>query len=282
MQDLFDNQSGCQTSQEQSLDKRAFFFQGDSLLLPVNTPDSQIDNGLLFELSKYFKNPDIFDVPELDNSHGAITVVSVPLDAVLPENWKAIPVRSVLSMFSVSGGGNANRIIRACHIAQWRWSSRFCGTCGAKNDDVPMQAQRICPKCGRTEFPRICPAVLVLITDDRNRILLAHNKRFKTGIYSHISGFNEAGETLEETVVREIREEIDIEVKDIVYIKSQPWPFPSSLMLGFKARYSSGTIKVDGEEIEDAKWFTKNDLPNLPAEGSLSRYLINSWNNGTL
>jgi NAD+ diphosphatase len=145
-----------------------------------------------------------------------------------------------------------------------------------------MQAQRICPKCGRTEFPRICPAVIVIITDDENRILLAHNKRFKEGVYSHISGFNEAGETLEETVVREVREEVNIEVKDIVYIKSQTWPFPSSLMFGFKARYLSGTIKPDGEEIEDAKWFTKDNLPGLPGGGSLSLELINNWINGNL
>jgi len=260
------------------LDKRAFFFQGDSLLLPVKTEDSQIEDGLLFELSKNFENPDIFEIPELDGSPNTITVVSVPPAVVLPEDWKTLPVRSIISMFSVSGQ-NANRIIRACHIAQWRHDSRFCGTCGAKNDDVPSQAQRICPKCGRMEFPRICPAVITLITDDKNRILLAHNKRFKTGVYSHISGFNEAGETLEETVVREIYEEVNIEVKDIVYIKSQPWPFPSSLMLGFKARYSSGTIKPDGEEIEDAKWFTRDNLPILPTEGSLSRYLINCWIN---
>jgi len=258
------------------LDKWAFFFQGDSLLLPVDTQDSQINSGLLLELSKKLKNTDIFEIPELDGSPDLITVVSVPTTDVPPEDWKIIPVRSIISMFSVSEQ-NVNRIIRACHIAQWRRDSRFCGTCGAKNDDVPMQAQRICPECGRMEFPRICPAVITLITDDENRILLAHNKRFKAGVYSHISGFNEAGETLEETVIREIREEVSIEVKDIVYIKSQPWPFPSSLMLGFKARYSSGTIKPDGEEIEDAKWFTKDNLPVLPSEGSLSRYLINSW-----
>ena len=263
------------------MERQAFFFQGDSLLLPANTPDSQIEDGLLFELSKKFKNPDIFEISELDGSPNLITVVSVPPTVVLPEDWRTITVRSILSAFSVSGGGSANRIIRACHIAQWRWESRFCGTCGAKNDDVPMQAQRICPECGRMEFPRICPAVITLITDDENRILLAHNKRFKTGVYSHISGFNEAGETLEETVVREIREEVNIKVKDIVYIKSQPWPFPSSLMLGFKARYSSGTIKPDGEEIEDAKWFTKDNMPNLPSEGSLARYLINIWINET-
>ena len=260
------------------MERQAFFFQGDSLLLPVNTPDSQIDSGLLFELSKKFNNPDIFEIPELDGSPNLITAVSVPMTDVLPEDWKTIPVRSIISMFSVSGH-SANRIIRACHIAQWRRDSRFCGTCGAKNDDVPMQAQKICPECGRMEFPRICPAVITLITDNENRILLAHNKRFKAGVYSHISGFNEAGETLEETVVREIREEVNIEVKDIVYIKSQPWPFPSSLMIGFKAHYSSGTINPDGEEIEDAKWFTKDNLPTLPAEGSLSRYLINNWIN---
>ncbi|WP_461257250.1 NAD(+) diphosphatase [Treponema sp. R80B11-R83G3] len=265
------------------MDKLAFFFQGDSLLLPVNAPDSQIEGGLLFELSKYFKNPDIFEIPELDGSANLITVVSVPPALVLSEDWRAIPVRGILSTFSASGGTTgADRIIRACHIAQWRWDSRFCGTCGAKNDDVPMQAQRICPKCGRMEFPRICPAVITLITDNENRILLAHNKKFKAGIYSLISGFNEAGETLEETVAREIREEVSIEVKDIVYIKSQPWPFPNSLMLGFKARYSSGTIKPDGDEIEDAKWFTKDNLPNLPASASLSRYLINNWINQTL
>jgi len=82
---------------------------------------------------------------------------------------------------------------------------------------------------------------------------------------------------LESTVVREIREEVSIEVSDITYVKSQPWPFPSSLMIGFKARYLSGTVKPDGDEIEDAAWFTKDNLPELPAEGSLSRYLINSW-----
>jgi len=127
------------------------------------------------------------------------------------------------------------------------------------------------------EFPRICPAVIVLITDDKNRILLAHNKRFREGLYSHISGYNEAGETLEETVVREVFEEVGINVSDIKYIKSQPWPFPNSLMVGFCARYLSGTLCPDGDEIEDVKWFEKDNLPELPAPGSLSHELINLW-----
>ena len=266
--------------------KQAYFFQGDSLLLPENSPNFQITSGISLDLAENFTSQidgqiDIFEIPVLDKSDTAISVVSVLPGTALPENWKTLPVRQILTMFAAEGT-DPSRILRACHIAQWRRESQFCGTCGAKNCDVQGQVQRECPKCGRNEFPRICPAVIVIITDDQNRILLAHNKRFRAGLYSHISGFNEAGETLEETVVREIREEVNIDVRDIVYVKSQAWPFPNSLMLGFKARYASGEISPDGDEIEDARWFTMNNLPELPGEGSLSRYLINSWLAGTL
>jgi NAD+ diphosphatase len=265
------------------LSERAFFLLGDNLLLPADFPDSQITTGLPLELAGDFKDTEVFEVPAADDEQGAIRAVSVMPDTALPENWKSIPVRQVLAILSApeADGGNPGRILRACHIAQWRLESRFCGTCGARNIDVPGEAQRHCPKCGRAEFPRICPAVITAITDG-NRILLAHNKRFKNRVYSHISGFNEAGETLEETVAREVQEEINIKVKDVIYIRSQPWPFPNSLMVGFSAHYLSGTIKPDGEEIEDAKWFTKDDLPELPGHGSLSRYLIGRWLDGTL
>jgi len=267
------------------MDKRAFFFHGDALLLPSGTSDDdpQIENGFPLELVKEFNNseqqPDIFEIPAINCFPASIiTSVSIPKTAVPPDNWKPVPVRQILA----NTGAKTDCIIRACHIAQWRHESRFCGTCGAQNDTVPMEAQRICPKCGRTEFPRICPAIIVLITNDENKILLAHNKRFRDKVYSHISGFNEAGETLEQTVAREVKEEVNIEVKNIEYIKSQPWPFPNSLMVGFKARYASGTIKPDGEEIEDAQWFSKDKLPELPAEGSLSRFIINNWLAGKL
>ncbi|MCL2214595.1 MAG: NAD(+) diphosphatase [Treponema sp.] len=262
------------------MEKKAFFFQGDGLLVPQNTSDSQITEELPLELSKEFEDTQVFTVPAVDGSPpSAITGVSVPPEAVLPVNWKRIPVRRLLSMFSAAGkeGVKLSKIMRACHISGWRQESRFCGSCGAENNDVPGGEHRLCPKCGRMEFPRICPAVIVIITDKDNRILLAHNKRFKQGVYSHISGFNEAGESLEETAAREIREEINIEVENIEYAASQPWPFPNSLMIGFRARYLSGTIHPDGEEIEAAAWFTKDNLPELPTEGSLSRSLINDW-----
>ena len=262
--------------------KRSIFFHGDSLLLPKDVPDTSAGSGLSFELSKEFKNPDIFEIPALDEHGHEINAVSVFAEDAVPENWKAVPVRQLIANGNLISAVNLNNILRACHIAQWRRNSRFCGACGAKNEDVQAQAQKVCPKCGRMEFPRICPAVIVIITDDENRILLAHNTRFRKGVYSHISGFNEAGETLEETAVREVREEVNIKIKDIKYVQSQPWPFPGSLMVGFKARYSSGMLKCDGVEIEDARWFSKDSLPELGGQGALSRILINNWLAGTL
>ena len=259
----------------------AFFFQGDTLLLPVDFPENQIEAGLPLELAGNFENASRIKIPEVNNGAFPINAVSVPPDIALPQGWQKIPVRQILTMFSAAGG-DPSHIMRAHHVIQWRADSRFCGTCGAENKDSAAEVQRICPRCGRSEFPRICPAIIVIITDDENRILLAHNKNFRTKMYSHISGFNEAGEALEETVVREVREEVDIELKDISYVKSQPWPFPNSLMLGFKARHLSGEIHPDGDEILDAKWFTKDNLPDLPGEGSLSRLLINRWLDGSL
>jgi NAD+ diphosphatase len=260
------------------LNNRAFFFKGDLLLLPESSGDSCVDKGIPLEFSKDFENPDIFEIPALNPPDSAIKTISVN---DVPQNWRSIPVRQILVM-AANGGLRTSEILRACHIVQWRQASVFCGRCGEKNTDVQNEVQRLCPKCANIEFPRICPAVIVVITDDENRILLAHNKKFRVGVYSLIAGFNEAGETLEETAAREIREEVNIEVKDISYVKSQSWPFPNSLMLGFKARYSSGVLKPDGVEIEDAKWFTKDNLPEIPSEGSLSRYLINRWLKGTL
>jgi NAD+ diphosphatase len=160
---------------------------------------------------------------------------------------------------------------------QWRRESAYCGSCGSPNGDAPAALARKCPACGRLEFPRISPAVIVLITYDRDEALLAHNANFAGGIYSLIAGFVEAGENLESTIVREIREEVNIEVGGIQYAASQPWPFPNSLMLGFTAEYAGGTLKPDGIEILDAQWFPRNALPNLPGNGSVARFIIDRW-----
>jgi len=265
----------------------AYFLQGDTLLLPEDTDDFDFDKDLPLGMSRFFAGCEIFDIPVINETKPAfIQTVSVLPNTQLPAGWKKIPVRQIVTISAAKKKipvyEKLGRILRACHIVQWMNESRFCGSCGKENIYIEEPAHRLCSSCGRLEFPRICPAIIAIITDNENRILLAHNKRFKNRVYSHISGFNEAGESLEETVAREIREEVNIEVKNISYIKSQSWPFPNSLMLGFKALYLSGDIQPDGIEIEDVKWFTREELPELPGEGSLSRFLINEWLSGTL
>ena len=158
----------------------------------------------------------------------------------------------------------------------------FCGRCGSPNNDDAKELARICSSCRHLEFPRISPAVITIVINDKDEALLANNKKFTTGVYSLIAGFNEAGESLESTVAREIREEVAIEVKDIRYIRSQPWPFPNSLMIGYTARHAGGEIKSDNIEIGDARWFSRDSLPTIPGFGSVSRYLIELWLNKQL
>ncbi|GHV92738.1 hypothetical protein AGMMS50268_32410 [Spirochaetia bacterium] len=258
-----------------------FLFQGSALVVSDETPDTGIANGQSPEIvHQVFKDSDHFEMPAVD-APVTIRGASLGKDTPIPAGWRTVSVRQGLSLLAagtaVDGKGPIGRMLRAYHIAQWRQDSAFCGSCGTRNTDAPDELARLCPACGRREYPRISPAVITLILNDDGRALLAHNKKFADKVYSLVAGFNEAGESLESTVAREIREEVGLEVKDITYIASQPWPFPNSLMLGFTARYAGGEIHPDGIEIEDARWFTRDDLPNLPGSGSVSRYLINGW-----
>ncbi|GHU05532.1 hypothetical protein FACS1894147_11780 [Spirochaetia bacterium] len=262
----------------------AYVFQGDSLLIPDSIADSQISEAVpLGRIYRDFPLTAVFTIPRVEGQ-GTITGVDIPA-AVSLSGWRAVPMREALSLLTsgiVDGAGPVGRILRAYHIAQWRRDSVFCGACGTRNGDAPTELARLCPRCGRMEFPRICPAIITIIINNKGEALLAHNKKFAPGVYSLIAGFNEAGENLEATVVREVEEEVGIAVNDVQYIASQPWPFPNSLMLGFCARHASGQIMVDNIEIEDARWFTPETLPKLPGSGSVSRYLINRWLEGSL
>jgi NAD+ diphosphatase len=272
----------------------AFFFQGDSCLLPIDIPDSGFDAEIPLQRLGEFYIPaegaffDRFEIPALNEPEpdvhaGAfIRGVCIPPGVSMPPSWRSVPVRQALSLLCDSpadgrAGAATGHLLRAFHVAQWRQESQYCGTCGAKNADSPSELARLCPVCGRLEYPRIAPAIIVIVFNDEGQVLLAHNKKFRPGIYSLIAGFNEAGESLEATVRRELREEVNIEVSDIRYIVSQPWPFPNSLMVGFSAHYASGILKADGLEIEDARWWGREALPELPGSGSLSRHLIDRW-----
>jgi NAD+ diphosphatase len=134
----------------------------------------------------------------------------------------------------------------------------------------------VCHDCGLTNYPRISPAIIVLVRR-QGQALLAHSARFPSAFYSTLAGFVEPGETLEETLEREVREESGISVTNIRYFGSQPWPFPHSLMVGFTADFAGGEIVVDGKEIMDARWFSADQLPEIPPKLSIARQLIDAW-----
>jgi NAD+ diphosphatase len=166
---------------------------------------------------------------------------------------------------------------RAVQIVTWDRTHRFCGQCGGATQPLADHRARRCPQCELDVHPRLAPAVIVLVERSDGRVLLARNTRFPTAFYSCLAGFVEPGETLEEAVQREVREEVGIEVTGARYFGSQPWPFPHSLMIGFVAEFASGELRPDGDEIAEAAWFSPSDLPLLPSEMSIARALIESW-----
>lgn len=162
---------------------------------------------------------------------------------------------------------------RASHLVNWGKNTQFCGRCGERSLPKEGEHSKYCSKCGLLMYPKISPAIIVAITKD-DKILLAKNALNKAGFYSVLAGFVEAGENLEDCVRREVKEEAGIELKNIKYFGSQPWPFPDSLMLGFTAEYAGGELVLDPKELTDAKWFKADELPQVPGKLSISRKLI--------
>ena len=162
---------------------------------------------------------------------------------------------------------------RAFQIADWDRSHRFCGRCGTRTRDGAGERAKECPSCGLVAYPRVSPAMMTLVTRGRE-LLLARSARFAPGVYSALAGFVEPGETIEDCIRREVREEVGVEVREPVYFASQSWAFPHSLMIAFTAEYAGGEIRLDDPEIEDARWFALDALPKLPPSVSIARRLI--------
>lgn len=165
---------------------------------------------------------------------------------------------------------------RAVQLVEWARTHRHCGRCGTPTVAQDHERAMKCPACGLLAFPRLAPAMITLVTRG-DEALLARGVQFRGPMYSCLAGFVEPGESLEDAVVREVREEVGVEVGDVRYWGSQPWPFPHSLMVGFTAEWVSGEIDIDPTEIVDARWFRRDELPNIPPRISIARKLIDAW-----
>ncbi|SNT14843.1 NADH pyrophosphatase zinc ribbon domain-containing protein [Micrococcales bacterium KH10] len=178
-----------------------------------------------------------------------------------------------------------DRALTALGLTAWHRHARFCSSCGAATTMIESGWVRQCTQCARAHYPRTDPAMIVTVVDDQDRLLLAHNAAWPQRRFSLLAGFVEPGETVEQAVRREVAEETGVGVDRIGYTASQPWPFPASLMLAFRAHATSSHIKVDGREIIAARWFSRDELRaamntgdvKLPASFSIARMLIERW-----
>lgn len=191
----------------------------------------------------------------------------------LTEGYVAIRRRDLPAVIGYCGFVRAGL---AFQLMNWKRSNHFCGRCGAAMRECERERAMACPACGHMSFPNLSPAVIVAV-EKEGRLLMGNNAKFPRGRYSVLAGFVEPGESLEDAVSREIYEESGIRVKNIQYFGSQPWPFPNSLMLGFRAEWESGEPTPDGAELTDVRWFSPEALPDIPSSVSISRQLIDDW-----
>jgi len=236
---------------------------------------------LLHEENSSVRLPRLWDFGELQISakgkhylgrlsgHPCYTI-EIPSETNPPKGMAFLGLRQVYErleedLFWIAG--------RAVQIIDWDRTHCFCGRCAIPLKLRETERAKECPQCGLLYFPRLAPAVIVLV-ERGEKLLMARSRHFAPGVYSVLAGFVEPGETLEEAVEREVFEETAIRIKDIRYFGSQPWPFPHSLMIGFTATYEGGEISINDEEIEAAGWFTADHLPGRPGKISIARRLI--------
>lgn len=203
-----------------------------------------------------------------------VFAVAVPEGAEPPAGYRFEDLRRLLgqigdTLFTLAG--------RAFQVLEWERNHRYCGRCGTPTVGHPQgERARVCPACRLSSYPRINPCVIVTVTRG-DEILLARAHRFTRPMFSALAGFIEAGESAEETLRREVREEVGVEVTDLRYFGSQSWPFPNNLMLGFHAEYAGGEIRPQEDEIAEAAFFRFDDLPPIPPPGSIAHALIQDF-----
>jgi NAD+ diphosphatase len=165
-------------------------------------------------------------------------------------------------------------------LMNWYNNTKYCGRCGSKTESKKEERAIVCTGCNQVFYPKVSPAVIVAITCN-NKILLAKGKNYKGDFYALIAGYVDIGESIEETVVREVKEEVGLDIRNLKYFKSQPWPFSASIMLGFTAEADdSQQILIDEKEIAEAGWFERGNLPTHASDVSISGNLIAAFESG--
>lgn len=202
-------------------------------------------------------------------------------DQIVPDTADSADIRPYRQWIIDTHDERLPLLVRAGQMLLWQRDHQFCSRCGTPaHYDQGSELARVCPVCHYRQYPRISPVVIVAISRG-DQILLAHHERARrqpgAPVYSLLAGFVEVGETLEQAVAREVHEESGLQIDQIRYMVSQPWPFPSNLMLGFTARYVSGDIVPQAGEIADARFFRYDRLPALPEQGTISRQLIDDF-----
>lgn len=246
---------------------KKFIFSGDRLWVRL-APDGRVEpwqDGI--DDAGWIKEPLL---AEDGDAPWAVEAPTDPSDATV----QRCGLRALYDRMAPEDYGLAQQGLQLLH---WRRTHRFCGICGGplqrkNNGERAMH----CPACRQDFFPRLNPVVITRISRG-HEILLARRAAGPFNFYSVIAGFVEAGESLEQAVAREIREEVGIEVRRIRYFASQPWPFPNNLMIAFTAEYASGAVRPDGIEIGEAGWFPRDRLPEIPHPISISRRLIDDF-----
>lgn len=191
---------------------------------------------------------------------------------LMPPGWRAANLRN---WFGSLDDETLSIAMRAVQMLEWERTHRFCGACGVPTERTANERAMKCPRCRLTVYPRISPAMMALVTQG-DHLLLGRGINFPPGRYSALAGFLEAGETIEECVIREVREETNVEIRNPRYFGSQSWPFPNSLMIAFTAEYAGGELRHDPAELADARWFHIDELPQLPPRLSIARALLDA------
>ena len=244
-----------------------FFFYLDNLLLSSN---GELPRGEVSPLPEGAAQA-LHPLPDHEG-HACLAAQLQRTD--LGDGWQLVGLRECFSilpppLYKLAG--------KARELLYWHSTTRYCGLCGGPMEWHTDISKR-CTHCGKEIWPSPAAAVIVAVTRNEGReILLVQSKNFKRDYMGLVAGFVETGETLEEAVRREVREETDLEIRNLRYFDSQPWPFPNVLMAGFTAEYAGGTLELQRSELRKGGWFDRDHLPEIPGRVSLARRLIDHW-----